>query len=426
MGPSLIFDKSFLESLNPDEAVWLDQFFLANITPLFFVETLADLQKNTRSGRTSEDIVGSLAYRTPDLHAKANVHHRTLLEGELVGAEKMEMDGRPIIGGGKYVELGGRTGAYFEESREEQAMKRWQEHKFLELERSYAKQWRDGLSNADLEEIYTYYQKAFAGHPKPKTLKEVKVMADKFIDNPDQELILKIGLASIGVTPGFQEEIVARWKSEGQLPIRQFAPYFSHVLCIDLVFMFGVGADLIGRGRPSHKIDIAYLYYLPFCKIFVSNDKLHKLLVPLFLNPDQTFISGEELKEDLKKLDAYYDLLPPETKVRGVYVFAHSPPHDTVYLVTHLWDKYMSPKWRERNNPDPKPNSPISKEFYDNIRELEQKAKTEGARQPTKPGESDQMVIKRLVSGKRGKWTRFPPEVMNRRKNAAGEWEDIS
>ena len=132
------------------------------------------------------------------------------------------------------------------------------------------------------------------------------------------------------------------------------------------------------------------------------------------------------MKEDLKKLDAYYDLLPPETKVRGVYVFAHSPPHDTVYLVTHLWDKYMSPKWRERNNPDPKPNSPISKEFYDNIRELEQKAKTEGARQPTKPGESDQMVIKRLVSGKRGKWTRFPPEVMNRRKNAAGEWEDIS
>lgn len=27
MGPSLIFDKSFLESLNPDEAVWLDQFW---------------------------------------------------------------------------------------------------------------------------------------------------------------------------------------------------------------------------------------------------------------------------------------------------------------------------------------------------------------------------------------------------------------
>ena len=425
MGPVLIFDKSVLESLNPDEAVWLDQFFLANITPLFFVETLADLQKNTRRGRSPEDIVGSLAYRTPDLHSKANVHHRTLLEGELSGEEKMEMDGRPVIGGGRYVELGGQTGAFFEASPEEEAMKRWQEHKFLELEHFYAQQWRTGLSNVDLEEIYSYYQKAFVGHPKPKTLEEVKMMADKFIDNPDQEKILITGLAFIGVTPKFQQEIITRWQSAGKPSIRKFAPYFTHVISVDLVFMFGIGADLIGRGRPSHKIDVAYLYYLPFCKIFTSNDKLHKALAPLFLMPNQSFISGEELKEDLKKLDAHYDTLPEETKVRGVYVFAHSPPLDTSFLVTRLWDKYMSPKWRERTNPEPKPNSPIGKDFYDKIRELEKKAKTEGTAQPSRAGESDQMVIKRMVSGKRGKWTRFPPEVMNRQKNANGDWEDI-
>lgn len=44
-GPIIIFDKSALECLNVDEALWLDNFFLTNITPLFFVETLADLQK---------------------------------------------------------------------------------------------------------------------------------------------------------------------------------------------------------------------------------------------------------------------------------------------------------------------------------------------------------------------------------------------
>ena len=43
MGPIIIFDKSTLECLNPDEAVWLDQFFNSNITPLFYIETLADL-----------------------------------------------------------------------------------------------------------------------------------------------------------------------------------------------------------------------------------------------------------------------------------------------------------------------------------------------------------------------------------------------
>jgi hypothetical protein len=60
MGPIIIFDQSVLESLNPDEAVWLDHFYLANITPLFFIETLADLEKEVRKGRTPEQVVGSL------------------------------------------------------------------------------------------------------------------------------------------------------------------------------------------------------------------------------------------------------------------------------------------------------------------------------------------------------------------------------
>ena len=35
-GPILIFDKSVLQALNVDEANWLDNFFMTNITPLFF------------------------------------------------------------------------------------------------------------------------------------------------------------------------------------------------------------------------------------------------------------------------------------------------------------------------------------------------------------------------------------------------------
>jgi hypothetical protein len=44
-GPILIFDKSTLESLSVDEAVLMDNFYLSNITPIFFVECLADLEK---------------------------------------------------------------------------------------------------------------------------------------------------------------------------------------------------------------------------------------------------------------------------------------------------------------------------------------------------------------------------------------------
>jgi hypothetical protein len=101
MGPILIFDKSFLESLNENEAVWLDSFFLNNITPLFYMEVLADLEKNIHRGRTPEQIVGTLAYKTPDMGSKCNIHHMELILWELLRGEKIEMRGVPIIWWGR-------------------------------------------------------------------------------------------------------------------------------------------------------------------------------------------------------------------------------------------------------------------------------------------------------------------------------------
>jgi hypothetical protein len=93
-GPHLIFDKSALEALAPDEAVWLDQFFLSNITPLFFIETLADLEKEMRKGRRPEAVVGSLAEKTPDMQSTASVHHSRLLNRDY--ARSSPPEGRRI------------------------------------------------------------------------------------------------------------------------------------------------------------------------------------------------------------------------------------------------------------------------------------------------------------------------------------------
>src|ERR1700746_3834953 len=78
-GPSLIFDKSTLESLNLDEAVLLDNFYRSNITPLFFVKCLADLEKAITSKSTPEQLVGSLALRTPESQSCATAHHKNVL-----------------------------------------------------------------------------------------------------------------------------------------------------------------------------------------------------------------------------------------------------------------------------------------------------------------------------------------------------------
>jgi hypothetical protein len=95
-GPHLIFDKSALECLSLDETNWLDNFFYTVITPLFYAETLADLEKEVAKGRTREQVVGSLAIRTPDMQSTACPHHYKLLGGVLYGGT-LPLDGRHFL-----------------------------------------------------------------------------------------------------------------------------------------------------------------------------------------------------------------------------------------------------------------------------------------------------------------------------------------
>src|SRR5579862_1495551 len=107
MGPFLIFDKSSLESLNLDEAVMLDNFYMSNITPLFFVECLADLEKAIRSRSTPEQLVGSMAKRTPEAQSCAHAHHRRILGQELSGhLDFSQIMERPMVPYGEPVQLG--------------------------------------------------------------------------------------------------------------------------------------------------------------------------------------------------------------------------------------------------------------------------------------------------------------------------------
>lgn len=146
MGPSTIFDKSALQSFNMDEAVWFDAFLMGNITPLFYVETLADLEKAVKKGRTPEQVVGSLAAKTP-LNAVPNAHHYTIVLSELAGNQSPDMDSRPLVAGGIAKRTpDGKTAIHFDEFPEAAALNRWRQNDFLEVERNTAKEWRQQLS----------------------------------------------------------------------------------------------------------------------------------------------------------------------------------------------------------------------------------------------------------------------------------------
>lgn len=420
MGPSLIFDKSALQALSADESMWLENFFITNITPLFFVETLADLEKEVRSGRTPEQVVGNIAHKTPDMGC-VNVHHRQLIAGELMGGGKIEMSGRPVIGGGQTVELEGKTGVIFQESPEIEAARRWQEGKFLEIERNIAKGWRQEISSMQNIDPKVF-ENFFRNLGTPKTFEELKTRVDQVIDLIVDEPFMVFGMSLIGLIPTAQKRILEQWKLAGSRPIREYAPYFSYILSVDLFFYMGTAAKLfnIFPHAQTHKIDMTYLYYLPFCKIFTSCDKIHITLVPLFMRSDQTFISGVDFKEDMAKLNAHYDLLPDEVKNRGSMVFAPCPPDETTFLTTRLWDKYMSKTWRSikdhvrkfdgTDKIDPEKESVIG----DHIRKFTKEAKP--VEKHINSDEAHNMILQHYVSARKGKWKKFPPEIENSQK----------
>ena len=276
------------------------QFFLINITPVFFVETLADLSKTSLSRRSTE-IISEIAAKTQNVIP--NIHHSRLVLGNLLGISVDTRYGRPIIDRGETKQSpDGKIGVHFEEALEAKALQRWHEGKYYQVEREFAQQWRQLLDNLDFETAIGIALNTVPKNEKLSTLEQVYDFVNSLIETSSLEMLYLL-FHFLGIQDKNQSEILARWKSENQPSLIQFAPYAAYVFSIDLFFYIAAGQGLISKERRSNKVDLSYLYYLPFCQVFVSGDKLHARTVPLFLREDQSFIKSDELKDALKQAD---------------------------------------------------------------------------------------------------------------------------
>jgi hypothetical protein len=412
-GPSLIFDKSSLESLNLDEAVVMDSFYMSNITPLFFVECLADLEKSIHSRSTPEQLVGSLADRTPEAQSHPNVHHMDILNGELSRQVSIKnVLGRPVVAGGKSVQLGDQKGVVFRPSPEQEALERWTARQFLEVERTIARQWRRSLTQVDFDAMVKSVMAELGHWPKPKTLQDAKQIADTVIDNMDPEWLLRFGLHLLGL-PVATDTVVADWISHRRPTLRDYVPNFVFMLTINMFFCLVLPTQLLRNVKASHQVDLAHLYYLPFCSVFTSKDNFHVQIVPLFLGPNQRFVNGIELKEDLKELNAYYSALPDEALKTGLISFAAWPPEDTTFLTTQPWDEYL-PRWRSiKSEPERQHDLESEKRTLERLKQLSESPDLQ-AHDERDVDRLNYVSVKRSVRLRKGKWRRFSEESEQR------------
>ena len=411
MGPIALFDKSFIQSLSLDESTWFDHFFYPTICPLFYVETLADLTKNNNSsGRSGEDEVRIIASKTPALSGGPCAHHGELCISNLLG-HRIPMTGQIPVAGGRRVKADdGRRGVIFDPSPEVQAFSRWQKSEFQDVERRFAAGWRQMLTTLDLPAVAEGMRNLGINPRDCRSVEMAHSMAIDLVrkrDKPFEQMALLF--AFVGIQPQYQSPILERWAIDNYRPLTEYAPYAAHVLVVELFFQIALGANLISADRASNRIDIAYLFYLPFSMIFVSNDKLHRRCAPTFLRHDQQFVWGPDLKSELSRVNNDFSKLPIEVLEQGLMKFAKVPTGDESNLLISLWDKY-TPGWRRQEEAPISLSAEKQKKLVQHLRKLTD-APTDTSLSDESDADLENVSIERLVPKKKGSWWLLPKDL---------------
>jgi hypothetical protein len=348
-GITLLFDKSFLQSLSAEESLWLDIFYISNICPYFYVETLADLKKGDDQDKAEEE-VRKIAKKFPEINGLPNVSHINLCLHELLGY-RVPMQGQIVHPPMKNFNNNGEIGFYANSSPEADAFLRWQLGQYSEIELDQAQLWRKTLNNIDLDGIAESFKTFKIDEQKCKSLEDCFRLASQIVssvENRTQKMNMAFNFLQL--EQRVCKSIMTRWKSNGYKKLTKYAPYMAYVLKLELFFQIAILNKLISSERKSNRTDISYLFYLPFTETFVTNDEQQSKWARFFLNSKQEILDGKVLKNDLKALNLFYKKdIPEYEKEKGIISLVHHPPFEGDFLTSKLWDKYR-PNWRKMDN----------------------------------------------------------------------------
>ena len=380
------------------------------ICPIFYVETLANLAKASIK-RTVEAEVRILAEKTPDLSGSPCLFHQQLAINSLLGYG-VPMDGRIPRPGGRYVRSGDKISIVYDESPEMKAFGRWQDEQFFEVERLFAAGWRSALENTDLTKVAEGLDKLGVDGKSCRSLQQAKEIAQAIVDGSGKPYD-RLGMAAqfFNIPQRYHSVLIGRWKSLGEPALSAFAPYAAYVLTVEIFFQISIAANLISSERPSNRTDIAYLFYLPFCMMFVSNDKLHRRTANLFLRSDQEFVWGPDLKDDLKRLNTHYLALPSEERDQGILRISRHPPVEGEFLTTELWRKLMSNTAFSEHDHADEMDPEKSRELLKRLKGCIEAETIPDSHIPKTDGELAAMTIKRKIRRKKGSWYILPKDL---------------
>jgi len=379
VGPRLIADKSFIQGLNGNLIDELTLYFTATSLPTLISEIIADLKlPPLKDGRIGEDIVRQLAVKMMGAHGAQPPPLRSLVVGSLHG-QNPPMDGLtlPVMTGTPGVRSNA-TGTQLIVSQipQQETWARWAAGDFSTEDDQVATAWRTGIEATNLEverKRWLPLSKQLGG---PLTLEGVVAGVDRILADRRATTQHDLIHIALDVVRGAAREKISATTYFVALQMGttlvEYAPFAAHVARLYMSFAIGMARGLIGT-RKTNTIDLQYLLYAPFCRTFVSTDKVHRdLWAAGAVTSEGDFVWGDDFRTDLQQRSDRRRAMSDDEWAAHRAVHGQWPAPVNGSIISLLWERHC-PNWPRGGDVSPNVGKHID-ELDPHLRELIKRA----------------------------------------------------
>lgn len=350
MSLTILFDKSTFQGLNYSEIIELHRYYNVNVSPLLVSEILGDLSKEEKEGRKAPDQqVRDIAIKMFPYKSYTNMDFHKVLIATLLGEKEIPLDNRPLLSAEESINSDKGKGYFFTETEEEKSIKRWKNGEFEKIEEIISENWRiesqkEGVIN-EFKEHFSFLKEIKIKDQKQDNiskLKELKINLDEKLNEENQTELLKNIIDYFEIPQEIAQRIFHRFETGDYKTVQELSSYAVFCYSISALYYVGINNSLFGE-RKTNLVDLQYLYYLPFTKVFTTNDNFLKNLFFAISDENVYFITLTELKSDFAK---FMKINTPEN-------WSRIPP-DKDTKTYEIWNEVFDLKRFENSKPSEK------------------------------------------------------------------------
>ncbi len=301
LAPKIIFDKCTLQGIGTLKIPALLRHLDLLLPPILLREIATEFSKDDKIPEKIEGMARSLAQKALSSRVDVMPDIDILIYNELL-YQPLKLCSKQIPQGhGIWLRSkDGSKGMVFDEAPEMAILRRWAYEDFSEndIKNSF-------FIRQNHEQMVRNYPPKKKGDNSPKTLQEVVAWIDSdHLTKINQELIIS---TVAGYLPEAEaKNAIERWDLEKRPDLLTYAPFCYYFYRLTAIYILAAQSQVLRTNKDAKPhLDIHYLYYLPFCDVFASDDTDVQNIATLLKRTDQIVTNKEELIKEIGELTTF-------------------------------------------------------------------------------------------------------------------------